>query len=80
MLKRVDVAVYNAFKTAKDGNWKAGIQISASRKTASASPWTTTTRPLITPEMPAAVEKAKADIIAGTIEVHDYMSDNKCPY
>ena len=35
---------------------------------------------LITPEMKAAAEKAKADIIAGTIEVHDYMSDNKCPY
>ena len=27
-----------------------------------------------------AVEKAKADIIAGTIQVHDYMSDNACPY
>ena len=25
-------------------------------------------------------ESAKADIIAGTIEVHDYMSDNSCPY
>ena len=25
MLKRVDVAVYNSFKTAKDGTWKAGI-------------------------------------------------------
>jgi basic membrane protein A len=30
--------------------------------------------------MKAAVEKAKADIIAGTIQVHDYMSDNACPY
>ena len=28
---------------------------------------------------PAAAEKAKADIIAGTVKVHDYMSDNKCP-
>ena len=35
---------------------------------------------LVTPEMKAAVDKAKADIIAGTIEVHDYMSDNACPY
>ncbi|MEQ1521299.1 MAG: BMP family ABC transporter substrate-binding protein, partial [Aestuariivirga sp.] len=34
---------------------------------------------LVTPEMAAAVEKAKADIIAGTVKVHDYMSDNKCP-
>ena len=35
---------------------------------------------LITPEMKAAAEKAKADIIAGTITVHDYMSDDTCPY
>ena len=26
MVKRVDVAVYNAFKDAKDGTWKAGAQ------------------------------------------------------
>ena len=27
----------------------------------------------------AAVEQAKADIIAGKIVVHDYMADNNCP-
>ena len=27
----------------------------------------------------AKIEQAKKDIIAGKIEVHDYMSDNKCP-
>ena len=36
-------------------------------------------KPLITPEIQAAVDKAKADIIAGTVKVHDYMSDNSCP-
>ncbi len=31
--------------------------------------------------MKAAVDKAKADIIAGTVTVHDYMSaDDACPY
>ena len=34
---------------------------------------------LITDEMKAAVEKAKADIISGAVKVHDYMSDNSCP-
>jgi basic membrane protein A len=29
--------------------------------------------------MKAKVEQAKADIIAGKIVVHDYMSDNACP-
>ena len=33
---------------------------------------------LISPEMKAAADKAKADIIAGTVKVHDYMSDQKC--
>jgi basic membrane protein A len=28
--------------------------------------------------MKAAVEEAKAGIIAGDISVHDYMSDNSC--
>ena len=35
---------------------------------------------LVTEEMKAAVEQAKADIASGKIEVHDYMSDNACPY
>ena len=34
---------------------------------------------LISADMKAAVEAAKADIIAGKIKVHDYMSNNKCP-
>ena len=34
---------------------------------------------LITPEMKEAVEAAKAEIIAGEITVHDYMSDDSCP-
>lgn len=34
---------------------------------------------LITDEMKAAAEKAKADIIAGTVVVHDYRTDSTCP-
>ena len=26
MIKRVDLAIYEAFKTAKDGTWKAGVR------------------------------------------------------
>jgi basic membrane protein A len=29
--------------------------------------------------MKAAVEEAKAKIVSGEIEVHDYMSDSSCP-
>jgi basic membrane protein A len=34
---------------------------------------------LITPEMEAAAEEAKAKIISGEIEVHDYYTDDDCP-
>ncbi len=36
-------------------------------------------KPLVTAEMQAAAEKAKADIISGAIKVHDYTADNTCP-
>ena len=34
---------------------------------------------LVTTEIKAAADKASADIVAGTIKVHDYMADQKCP-
>ena len=36
-------------------------------------------KPLVTADMKAAVEAAKADIISGKLKVHDYMADNTCP-
>ena len=36
-------------------------------------------KPLVTDAMKAKVEAAKADIIAGKIQVHDYVADNACP-
>ncbi len=39
----------------------------------------TTAKALITPEMTAAVDAAKAKIISGEITVHDYTSDSACP-
>jgi basic membrane protein A len=34
---------------------------------------------MITDESMAAVDKAKAGIIDGSIQVHDYATDSKCP-
>jgi basic membrane protein A and related proteins len=36
-------------------------------------------KPLASDTMKMAVDKAKADIIAGTVMVHDDMTDNACP-
>jgi len=80
MLKRVDVAVYNAFNDAKDGKFTAGVNVLGLKEGGVDYAMDDNNKALVTDEMKAAVEKAKADIIAGTITVHDYRSDNKCPY
>ncbi len=80
MVKRVDVAVYNAFKDAQDSKFTAGINNLGLKEDGVGYAMDDNNKELVTAEMAAAAEKAKADIIAGTIQVHDYMSDNACPY
>jgi basic membrane protein A and related proteins len=79
MLKRVDVAVYNVMKSGKEGTFKPGIQALGLKEDGVGYAMDEHNKSLVTPEMLAAVEKAKADIIAGTIKVHDYTADNTCP-
>ncbi|EUC00644.1 basic membrane lipoprotein [Rhizobium sp. CF080] len=78
MVKRVDLAVYNAFKDTKEDKFTGGIQALGVKEDGVAYALDDNNKALITPEMKAAVEKAKADIIAGTVKVHDYMSNNAC--
>ena len=79
MVKRVDLAVYNAYKDLKDDKFTAGIQSLGVKEDGVSAAIDDSNKSLITPEMQAAVDKAKSDIIAGTVKVHDYMSDNACP-
>ncbi len=80
MLKRVDVAAYNVFKTANEGNFKAGINVLGLAEGGVGWALDEHNKALISAEMMAAVEQAEADIIAGKIKVHDYMSNNTCNY
>ena len=77
MLKRVDVAVYNAFAAGPD--LKPGFNVLGLAEGGIDYAMDENNKDLVTPEMLAAVEEAKAKIIAGEIEVRDYMSDNSCP-
>lgn len=79
MLKRVDVAVYNVMKSGKDGTFKAGINALGLAEDGVGYAMDDNNKPLVTDDMKAKVEAAKADIIAGKVQVHDYMADNKCP-
>ncbi len=78
MLKRVDIAAYNSFKAAQEGSWKPGISVLGLKEGGIDWALDDNNKALITPEMKAAADKAKADIIAGAVKVHDYMSDQKC--
>ncbi|MCA3573885.1 MAG: BMP family ABC transporter substrate-binding protein [Aestuariivirga sp.] len=78
MLKRVDVAVFNVMKNGNDG-FKPGKQVLGLAEDGVGYAMDDNNKPLVTAEMQAAAEKAKADIIAGTIKVHDYTTDNICP-
>ncbi len=80
MLKRVDVAVYNSFADAQGGKFTGGFNVLGLKEGGVDYAMDDNNKALVTDEMKAAVEKAKADIIAGTVEVHDFMADNKCPY
>ncbi len=80
MLKRVDVAVYNAFNDAKEGKFSYGFNVLGLKEGGIDYAMDDNNKPLVNDEMIAAVEKAKAAIIAGEINVHDYMSDNNCPH
>ncbi|PFG64917.1 nucleoside-binding protein [Thioclava sp. ES.031] len=77
MLKRVDTAVFDAFSAGPD--LKPGIKIMGLADNGVGVAMDDNNKSLVTPEMTAAVEKAKQDIIDGKIEVHDYMSDDSCP-
>ncbi len=80
MLKRVDVAAYNTFKTALDGTWKPGIQVLGLAEDGVGWALDEHNRDLVSAEMKSKVEQARADILANKITVHDYMSDNTCTY
>ncbi len=77
MLKRVDNAVYEAFKEGTD--LKAGINVMGLANDGVGYAMDENNASLVTAEMQAKVDEAAAKIKSGEIAVHDYMSDNTCP-
>ncbi|WP_337268158.1 BMP family lipoprotein [Oryzifoliimicrobium ureilyticus] len=79
MVKRVDLAVYNAFSDVKNDKFTGGTQVLGVKDDGVMAAIDDNNKSLITPEMQSAVEKAKADIIDGKVKVHDYTTDSACP-
>jgi basic membrane protein A len=80
MVKRVDMVAYDTFKLARGGTWEAGITVLGLKDGGVDWALDKNNEKLVTPDMKARVEAAKADIISGKIKVHDYMSNNACAY
>ena len=71
MLKRVDVAVYNAFKSTMDGTYETGVFTLGLAEDGVGWALDEHNASLITDEMKSKVEQARKDIISGKIVVAD---------
>lgn len=79
MLKRVDVAAYEVFESARQGAWKPGVRVLGLKEDGVGWSLDEYNEALVTPAMKAAADEAAERIIAGDIEVHDYVTEGECP-
>lgn len=77
MMKRVDNAVYEAFK--EGDALTPGINVMGLANDGVGYAMDEHNASLVTADMQAKVDEAAAKIKSGEIVVHDYMSDNTCP-
>ena len=77
MLKRVDVAVYEAMTEGED--LATGINVLGLAQEGVGFAMDENNADLVSEDMLAEVEAASAQIISGQLAVHDYMSDDSCP-
>ncbi|GHC80429.1 BMP family lipoprotein [Limoniibacter endophyticus] len=80
MVKGVDTAVYDALKTGQAGEFKTGVTNLGLKEGGVSYALDENNAALITDEMKVKAEEIQAQIVSGELVVHDYMTDNKCPY
>ena len=79
MIKRVDVAIYDAFKDAKAGTWKPGLRILGLKEEGVGWSLDANNRKLVSADTEAKLKAAEADIKSGKIKIVDYRAANSCP-
>jgi basic membrane protein A len=77
MLKRVDVAVFEAMSAGAE--LETGVRVLGLAEEGVGFAIDDNNRALITAEMETAINAARDQIIAGTLAVHDYTTDDSCP-
>ena len=80
MVKRVDVAVAEAYKSAMDGSWKPGFKVLGLKEDGVAWALDEHNRGLVSAEMEAAMRDAETKIASGEIAVANYMDKSACEY
>ena len=79
MLKRVDVATRLDFEQARAGQFRTGRQVLGLAEDGVGVAFDEHNAALVTAEMRARIDQARADVVAGRVTVHDFMSNNACP-
>lgn len=79
MVKRVDVAVYNAFMDFKNDKWTSDVITLGLAEGGVSAAFDDDNASLITPEMRTTVDDLTARIVSGEIVVHDFRTDKTCP-
>ncbi len=78
MLKRVDVAAYELFTDARNGQFSSGVHLLGTKE--GGVDWAVDEHnQALVSAFKSEVDKIKQDIISGKIEVHNYTTDNNCP-
>lgn len=72
MIKRVDVAVHDCMKSAKEGSWAAGSRVLGLKEDGVGYAVDEHNQSLVTDDMKQKVDAAKARIIAGELQVQPY--------
>ena len=80
MLKRVDVAAYETFMDSKNGKFSSGINTLGIAEGGVDWALDDNNASLVSADMKAAIEQARADILSGKVSVHNFESDSNCPY
>jgi basic membrane protein A len=74
MVKRVDNAVYDAFASAQEGTWEAGVKNLGLAEDGVGYALDEHNRDVVSAEMEQQLEAARKEIVEGQIEVEDYYS------
>jgi basic membrane protein A len=79
MLKRVDVATRLAFEQARAGQFRTGRTVLGLAEDGVGVAFDEHNAALVTAEMRSRIDRARAEVVAGRVSVHDFMTNNSCP-